>query len=402
MGFISYEESINILQALEVQVKGAENLALTETLGRVIARDIIAKENAPMFPTSAMDGYAILGIDQELGRIELIANDNPAGTDISIEVTPGLALKTFTGSLMPEGADTLIPIENVTVDGNTIVINETVPAGFAVRPVGESFKEGEVLIPKGTKIGYAEIGVMASLGLVMIPVVMQPKIAILATGSEVLDLGECSSNPAHIRSSNNYTLAALTKQYGAQAVQMGVVSDAYESIKQEMAQALDNADIVVTTGGVSVGDYDFVKDIIPQLGATVIYQGVKIKPGQHVMVAQKGNKFIVGLPGFAFSSTVTYLLYVVPLIEKLTGRAYEPQIINATLKENFSKKSKKSEFTPCNLRLREGRYEVDFRGKKSGSSAILTNMLGSTALMLSTQEDTDFDKGSDVKVMVLP
>ena len=401
MGFISYEESIQILQELEVQSKGRENLALTQSLGRIIAEDIVALENSPIFPTSAMDGYAILGVDQELGRIELIPNDNPAGTDIEIEVTPGLALKTFTGSLMPKGADTLTPIENVTVDGNSIIINETVPAGFSVRPVGESFKAGEVLISRGTKIGYAEIGVMASLGLVMIPLVVEPKVAILATGSEVLDLGECSTNPAQIRSSNNYTLAALSEQHGAKAVQMGVVSDAYASIKNEMTQALENADIVVTTGGVSVGDYDFVKDIIPELGAKVIYQGVKIKPGQHVMVAQKGTKFIVGLPGFAFSSTVTFLLYVVPLIEKLKGRSYQPKIVNATLKESFSKRSKKSEFTPCNLRLHEGRYEVDFKGKKNGSSAILTNMLGATALLMSKEDDSTFDKGSDVKVMVI-
>ena len=402
MSFISYDESVAILKALTVETKGRENLALTQSLGRILAEDIVAQESSPLFPTSAMDGYAILGVDQELGRIELIANDNPAGTDIAIEVTPGMALKTFTGSLMPKGADTLIPIENVTVEEDTIIINESVPSGFAVRPLGESYHAGEVLISKGTKIGYAEIGVMASLGLVMIPLVMEPKVAIISTGSEVLDLGECSQNPAQIRSSNNYTLAALTEQYGAKPVQMGVVSDAYASIKATMLEALANADIVVTTGGVSVGDYDFVKDIIPEVGAKVIYQGVKIKPGQHVMVAQKGDKFIVGLPGFAFSSTVTYLLYVVPLIAKLKGQNHQPTLVSAILKEDFVKRTKKSEFTPCNLSLNEGKYEVDFEGKKSGSSAILTNMLGSTALLMSSEDDGSFDKGTFVKVMVIP
>ncbi len=401
MGFISYEESMIALDELTITACPKENVFLSQARGRVLAEDIIAKESSPSAPTSAMDGYAIISADQDMGEIALAESDNPAGHDIKQAVTPGMAIKTFTGSLMPEGADTLIPIENVTVEAGKIIINEKVPEGFAVRPIGESYHKGETLICRGTTLEYAEIGVLAGLGRVMIPVVMQPKVAILATGSEVLDLGECSDNPAQIRSSNNYTLEALVDFHGGKTVQMGVVSDAFEDIKHHMNEALAAADIVVTTGGVSVGDYDFVKDIIPQLGATVIYKGVRIKPGQHVMVAQKDNKFIVALPGFAFSSTVTFMLYVIPILSRLKGQVYAPNIVKATLREDFKKRTKKSEFTPCNVRIVNGLYEVDFQGKKSGSSAILTNMMGATALLLTGENDTDLAAGSAVDVMFL-
>jgi molybdopterin molybdotransferase len=398
---ISFAESMIALDDLDINTTGVENLFLSAARTRVLAVDIIADENSPVAATSGMDGYAIKAADQEAGRIVMKKNDNPAGCDIKDVVESGTTIKTFTGSLMPEGADTLIPIENVTVDGDTIIINEKVPEGFAVRPVGESYKEGEVLIQKGTTLEFAQIGVLAGLGRVMIPVFMMPKVAILATGSEVLDLGVCSDNPAQIRSSNNYTLEALADQHGAKCLQLGVVGDAYEDIKQHMKDALDSTDILVTTGGVSVGDYDFVKDIIPELGATVVYKGVTIKPGQHVMVAQKGNKFIVALPGFAYSSTVTFMLYVIPLIARLKGQAYAPNIVTATLTEPFNKRTKKAEFTACNVRMSNGLYEVDFRDKRVGTSAILTNMLGSVGLLMTSETDSSIEVGQQASVMLL-
>ena len=398
---ISFAESMIALDDLDIHTTGKENLFLTQARTRVLAEDIIADANSPVAATSGMDGYAIKAKDQEQGFIELSVNDNPAGCDIKESVAEGKTIKTFTGSLMPEGADTLIPIENVTVEDNRIIINEKVPEGFAVRPIGESYSKGEILVSKGTTLEFAEIGVIAGLGQVMVPVFMQPKVAILATGSEVLDLGICSDNPAQIRSSNNYTLEALTDQHGGKTIQLGVVSDAYDDIKTQMREALESCDVLVTTGGVSVGDYDFVKDIIPELGAEVIFKGVTIKPGQHVMVAQKNNKFIVALPGFAYSSTVTFMLYVIPLIARLKGQAYAPNIVTATLTEPFNKRTKKSEFTACNVRLCNGLYEVDFKDKRVGTSAILTNMLGSVALLCTSETDSSLEAGDSASVMLL-
>jgi len=398
---ISYDESIEKLEALEVKSSAVEKLFLSSALGRVLAQDIVAGENSPVYPTSAMDGYAILCSDQEAGKIKVQSQDNPAGAEVIGEVVQGLCIKTFTGSLMPEGADALTPIENVTFEDGYIVINEKVPQGFAVRPVGESFKEGEILIKKGTKLGYAEIGVMASLNVVMAPVFIRPRVAVLSTGSEILDLGETSTHASHIRSSNNYTLAALAEQAGGQVVQLGIVKDDKKSITEGFLNALESADLIVTTGGVSVGDYDFVKDIIPALGAEVIYKGVKIKPGQHIMLAKKDNKYIIALPGFAYSSTVTFMLYVIPLIHRMLEQSASLPIIEATLTQAFIKRAKKTEFSPCNLSFRHGRYEVDFEGKKVGTSAILTNMLGNCSLVVTGENSTSLEVGDKVKVINL-
>jgi len=398
---ISYNESMEQLAALNVKTTAIEKLFLSSSLGRILAEDIVAQENSPMYPTSAMDGYAILASDQNAGKIKVQSQDNPAGAEVVGEVIEGLCIKTFTGSLMPEGADALTPIENVTFEDGHIIINEKVPQGFAVRPVGESFKEGDILVKKGTKLGYAEIGVMASLNVVMAPVFIKPRVAVLSTGSEILDLGEESHHASQIRSSNNYTLAALAEQAGGQAVQLGIVKDDKQSITEGFLNALDAADLIVTTGGVSVGDYDFVKDIIPALGAEVIYKGVRIKPGQHIMLAKKDDKFIIALPGFAYSSTVTFMLYVIPLIHRMLEQTASLPMIEAVLTQSFVKRAKKTEFSPCNLSFRHGRYEVDFEGKKVGSSAILTNMLGACSLVVTSENSDSLEVGDKVNVINL-
>ena len=398
MSFISYETSQNMLHLLHVGTLRFENVFLSDALGRVLYEDIVATESSPAFPTASMDGYAIIGEDQELGRLEILG-DNPAGSDETRVVTSGYCIKTFTGSKMPEGADTLIQIENVSVDENEIIIDKTVTKGSSVRLVGESYKSGDTLIKKGTKLSFAEIGVMAGINKVMVKVVVKPRVAVLSTGSEILDLAETALTSSQIRSSNNYTIEAMAKMAGAETVQLGVVKDDRVSIMESFENALGCADIVISTGGVSVGDYDFVKDIVPRLGAEIVYKGVNIKPGQHIMLAQRDNKFILALPGFAYSSTVTALLYAVPLIYRYLGLDADLPIIEAKLGEKFYKKSRKTEFTACNLSLEDGTYKVDFKDKKNGSSAILTNLLNSSALMISGEEDADLEEGTLVHVI---
>ena len=398
---ISYETSQNMLSLLPMGGVRSERVFLGNALGRILAEDIVASSDYPSHPTASMDGYAIRHADLAEFDTLVIEGDNPAGADTIGEVSSGMCIKTFTGSLMPSGADTLIPIENVRVEEGEIVVEKPVPLGFAVRPVGESYREGETLIPKGTKLGFAQIGVLAGINRVMVSVAQRPRVAVVATGSEILDIGEEASHPGQIRSSNSYTLQALIEQLGGECVQMGIVGDERAAITGRFDEALRSADIVVTTGGVSVGDYDFVKDIVPRLGAEVIFKGVNIKPGQHVMVAQRGEKFVVSLPGFAYSSTVTFILYAAPLMARMMGveNPFEP--IEATLKVPFSKRTSKSEFTACNLSFTDGRYWVDFEGKKTGSSAILTNLLGDAALMICGEEDSDLDAGTQVRVIKL-
>jgi molybdopterin molybdotransferase len=396
---IHFDESIEILEDLEINNYKIKKLYLLDALGYVLAEDVVADHNSPEFPTSAMDGYAIIHEDMTLGTLK-VGSINPAGSALKDEVIGGTCIKTFTGSLMPKGADTLIPIENVEVDGDDIIIKEEVPQGFSVREVGENYSKGQLLIPKGTKIDFPQIGVMSSLNIANVLVYEKPTVAILSTGSELLELGEEQTNDAQIRSSNNYILEAMVKKYDGIPMQLGCIKDDKASITKAVSDALEKSDIVVTTGGVSVGDFDFVKDVIVELGCDVVFKGVRVKPGQHIMVARKGDKFIIGLPGFAYSSTVTALLYVVPLIEKLQHGKCSLRKIKAKLKEPFIKRVKKAEFTACNVSLMQGEYYVDFKGKKVGSSAILTNMLGDVALLITSEDDSSIEVGDDVTVLL--
>jgi len=189
MKFISFEKSQELLQALHVEPAGWENICLTDALGRVLAEDITALHPSPEFATSAMDGYAILIADQDNGRIAIMG-DNPAGSELTQEIRCGYCIKTFTGSKMPSGSDAIIPIEYVSVDGDAIVVNK-------------KYNAGDILIKKGTKISFAEVGVLAGLNRVMIKVFTKPKVAVLSTGSEILDIGQESTTSTQIRSSNN-------------------------------------------------------------------------------------------------------------------------------------------------------------------------------------------------------
>ena len=399
--FISYVESLEILENIILKDKATRLLPLMESLGKVLACDIVASENNPEYPTSAMDGYAIKFDDQSLESIK-ISGVNPAGSDNENDVVKGFCIKTFTGSLMPNGSDTLIPIENVEVQGENIKIIQSVPFGFAVRDTGESYRANEILIKSGTRIGFAEIGVIAGLNMAYVKVLRTPTIAVASTGSEILDLGEISTNKAQIRSTNHLTLEALGRIYGADVKQMGVVKDDKNSILRLIKSSLETSDIVVTTGGVSVGDYDFVKDIIKdELDATILFQGVNIKPGQHIIVAQKDDKFIVGLPGFAYSSTVTFILYVLPILFKLKGSDEKLKIVKAILNTKLNTKGNKTTFEACNLQLKDGKYYADFDCKKSGTSAILTNMLGNIGLLIQNEVKAPLNVGDLVDVIIL-
>jgi len=400
MAFMHFDESIKIIENIEIKNYKICKKYLTDCLGYVLAEDIVTDHNSPAFPTSAMDGYAIKHEDLALGRLR-VSSINPAGADLKNEVIGGECIKTFTGSLMPHGADTLIPIENVRVEGNEIVINEEVPFGFSVRAIGENYEKGQTLIKKGTKIDFSQIGVMASLNIVSPLIYEKPRVAILSTGSELLELGDTQTSDAQIRSSNNYILEAMIKKYDGEAVQLGCIADDKENILRHVKNALLQSDIVVTTGGVSVGDFDFVKDVIVELGCEVLFKGVRVKPGQHIMVAQKEDKFIVALPGFAYSSTVTALLYLVPLIAKLQKGKCSLRIVDAILQDTFNKRIKKAEFTACNYVLENGQYFVNFNGKKSGSSAILTNMLNATALFVTSEDDISKKSGDKVKILLI-
>ncbi len=399
--FISFDKSIEILKNIDIAEPTIEKLFLTNAINRVIAHDVIADHNSPEFPTSGMDGYAIKHSDMKNDSIKVI-DKNPAGFVVDSKVETGVCIKTFTGSLMPKGSDTLVPIENVEVHEDCIRITKDVPFGFATRDIGENYAKDEVLIKKGTVIGFAEIGVLASLNITQINVIVNPIVAIASTGSEILDLGEVQTNDAQIRSSNHLTIEALCKTNGASTIQMGIVEDDIDSITNLFETALEKSDIVVTTGGVSVGDYDFVQDVIKdKLNAEVLFHGVTIKPGMHILLAIKNGKIIVALPGFAYSSTVCAILYILPLIHKFRQSNEDLPIVKARITEDFPIRMKKTIFTACNVEYINNEYTVNFEGKKKGTSAILTNMLENPALLIQKEDSENIKAGDIVDILLL-
>ena len=399
--FISYNKSLEIINNIAFDKIPTQKLFITNAVGRVLAKDIVADHNSPEFPTSGMDGYAIKFEDISNDFIEII-DKNPAGFVVEKSVENGSCIKTFTGSLMPKGSDTLVPIENVEVHKNKIKIIKPVPFGFAVRNIGENYKKDEVLIKKGTIIGFSEVGVMASLNIPQVDVFLNPTIAVASTGSEILDLGVTQTNDSQIRSSNHLTLEALFRSNGAQVLQMGPIIDDIDTITNFFESSLKKADIVVTTGGVSVGDYDFVQDVIKdKLKAEVLFHGVTLKPGMHILLAIKDSKIIIALPGFAYSSTVCAILYVLPLIYKFRDSKESLPIVKARITQDFPRKMKKTIFTACNVNYINDEYVIDFKDKKQGTSAILTNMLESPALLIQSEDSDDIKSGDLVDILLL-
>ncbi len=394
---MSYEDSLKILKdTVEIWDK-VEKIAITDALDRNIAHDVIADKNYPAKPVSAMDGYAFAYGDS-LSELELIT-DLPAGSDKEIKISGNKCVKTFTGSLMSEGSDTLVPVENVEVNGSKITIKKGVSKGFAVRAVGESYKKGEILIKKGTKLSYAEIALLAELGIFHVSVFIHPRVAIIATGSEIRDLGEPLENAAQIHSSNHIGIAMQIRKMGAEPILCEIVKDEAALVKKAIINALKSADILITTGGVSMGDYDFVKDTLKE-NFSVIIDKAAVKPGRHIKIAKSGEKYIFALPGFPYSAMVMCVLYVRVLINLWLGNN-EPKI-TAIMDEDYKKRSPFLEFTAVNLENREGKNFVNLNGKKLGSSAIVNNLTNKAALLMIPMDKEFLKKGEIVEILMMP
>lgn len=394
--FMSYADSLKILKDTINAWEKVEKVAITDALDRNIAYDVKAAENYPAKPVSAMDGYAFAFKDG-LNELELIT-DLPAGSDKGLHVEGNKCVKTFTGSLMSEGTDTLVPVENVEVSGSKIIIKKSVPKGFAVRAVGESYKKGEILIKKGTRLTYSEIALLAELGVFHVSVFIRPRVAILATGSEIKDLGEPLDSPAQIHSSNHVGIAMQIRKMGAEPILCEIVRDKAELVEKAIINALKSADILVTTGGISMGDYDFVKGALNENFKLI--EGAAIKPGRHIRVAKSGDKYIFALPGFPYSAMVMCVLYVRVLIN--TWFSQEEPKITAIMDEDYKKRSPFLEFTAVNLENRDGKIFVNLNGKKLGSSAIVNNLTNEAALLIIPKETEFIAKGEVVEVLKMP
>lgn len=398
---ITYEEALEKIDQLSLEPLGIEKVPLMDTLNRILALDIKAQENCPAVPVSALDGFAVQHQDLALGKIK-ISGDNPAGIDEIPTLTPQTCIKTFTGSAMPHNSDTLIPVENVTVDGEYLIINESVDPNANVRQPGDNFKKGDLLLTKGTRISPTEIGLMASLNMANVPVHIMPTVGIITFGSELVDMGDEITSLSQIRSINNYVLTSSLKSMGITTINYGIIHDDYKTSEAIIHKALQVCDVLITTGGMSKGDYDFVQDIIADVSDNTIFKGVKIKPGKPIMYAQSGKTQIFGLPGYPNSAFVTYTLFAKPVILKLLGlKDTTKYTYKAILKEDAIKPNSRKEFRVCNIYNEGGKFYVDFKGKQSFSSAIFNNFTGDTGLMILNEDQHEMKAGSEVDVVMI-
>jgi molybdopterin molybdotransferase len=300
----------------------AEDVPLAEAAGRVLASDLKARRTQPPADVSAMDGYAVRAGDVAAAPVRLkVIGEVPAGRPFTALVGPGEAARIFTGGFVPGGADVVVVQELTKRDGDWVEVQKSTVAGRHVRRQGLDFKAGEKLFAKGHRLTARDLALVAGMNYPLVPVYRKPKVALFATGDELVPPGT-EPGPGQIVYSNGFALAALIRAEGADLIDLGVVGDRLEDTIAAVRRARElGADILVTTGGASVGDYDFVNRALAAEGMKLSFWKIAMRPGRPLMHGRLGAMAVLGVPGNPVSSYVCAFLFLVPLIRKLTGRA---------------------------------------------------------------------------------
>ena len=297
-----------------------ETVELAQALGRRLADDLKATRSQPPCPVSAMDGYAVRRADIEtVPAVLKLAGSSAAGRGFRGAMQPGETVRIFTGAPVPEGADTIVIQEDTQADGARITMKESEPLGRHIRAAGIDFRTGDTLLAKGRLLGPAELSLAAAMNHPRVPVVRKPLVAILATGDELVPPG-VEPGPDQIVASNNFAVAALAQRAGADTADLGIAGDNYADIEGAIRRARDmGADILVTLGGASVGDHDLVQDALKNEGMELGFWRIAMRPGKPLMHGRIGAMRVLGLPGNPVSSIVCAILFLQPLVRKLTG-----------------------------------------------------------------------------------
>jgi molybdopterin molybdotransferase len=300
----------------------AETVPVGEALDRILAEDIASLRTQPPWDTSAMDGYAVRAADVATVPADLnVIGSAPAGHSFGGSVGPGEAVRIFTGAPMPAGADAIVIQEDTERDGDTVKVLETSGAGRFVRRRGLDFAQGEVLLTAGRRLGPRHIALAAAMNHATLPVRQRPKVAILATGDELVPPGT-DPGPDGIIASNGYGIAALVRRAGGIPLDLGIAPDSREAIASAVSEALGNtADVLVTLGGASVGEHDIVQDVLEAQGLALDFWKIAMRPGKPLIFGRLGDMRVLGLPGNPVSSMVCGRLFVVPLIHELLAQA---------------------------------------------------------------------------------
>ncbi len=399
---ISVEEALDKILS-HIQPLGYEKVSILEALGRVIAEDLYAPRDIPPLDNSGMDGYAVnwegiqLASPDHPVRLEVI-EDLPAGFISKKILESGQAIRIMTGAPIPKGSDTIVPVEDTKKEDGFVLIFQSIPFGKHVRRAGEDVRRGDRVISMGDLIRPAEVGMLASASRSFVNVYQRPSVAILCTGEELVDVDE-EVGEAKIVSSNSYTLAAQVKDCGAISIQLGIAKDQKEEIREKLYQGI-RADVLISSAGISVGDYDFVRDVLKDLGMEMIFWRVAMKPGRPLAFGTINKKPVFGLPGNPVSSMVSFEQFVRPSLLKMMGhrQIFRP-LIEAILKEDIHKEPGKRYYIRAVVSFEKDRYFVTMTGAQG--SGILRSMVRANGLIVISEDREIVRAGERVKVQLL-
>lgn len=372
---LSFEEARHAVEQHAGQVRpgGIETVDLPAASGRVLAESIVADRDFPPFRRAMRDGYAVRAADlaqlpATLGVIaEIKAGAEP--TETPPELNSGQAAVIMTGAPAPAGADAVVMVEYTSLEGKRVRITRGVTSGDNIVPVGSEARKGQVLLEAGTPLGYSEIAAAASVGRNTIDVFRRPTVAILSTGDELVKVSE-RPGPNQIRNSNSYSLAAQVKQVGGQPHLLGIARDDASSLRRLITQGLQ-AELLLLTGGVSMGKYDLVEQVLAEFGAEFFFTGAHIQPGKPIVFGLGQGKYFFGLPGNPVSTMVTFELFAKPMVQALAGMRPTPLIfLHARLKSEIKTKTGLKRFLPGRLSGEFEKCEVELaRWNGSGDVA---------------------------------
>ena len=378
----------------EVRPLPAEDVPLGAALGRVLAEDARSAEDLPPFDSSAMDGFAVVaGPAAELA----IVGESRAGRPAERALAPGEAIRISTGAVVPAGADAVVPVERVEATDGRVRVPDTT-AGANIRRSGEDVRAGEAVISAGAELGPAELAVLAALGIPRARCGGAPAVAVLVTGDELVEPGE-PLRPGQIRNSNAYALAAQASRAGARVTGTSVVGDERDATEAALAAALDHADVVCVSGGVSVGPHDHVKPALAALGVEERFWGVALKPGKPTWFGARDGKLVFGLPGNPVSAMVTFHLFARPALRALAGAATPDRHAHAILDEPWKLNPGREQVLRCRLRAADDGWHV--APTKAQGSHVLSSMLDADAFALVPAGEGELAPGARVDIELL-
>jgi molybdenum cofactor synthesis domain-containing protein len=372
---VSVESAIEAILS-RTPVLATEEVTLEEAIGRILAETVKAGDDMPPFAASAVDGYALRVSDGLMPR-QVLAEIIAGATD-QIEIRPGTASRIMTGAPVPPGADAVIMVEQTSEQNGILQIDQVPREGDNIYPRGLDVSRGQIVLEAGTEIGAAEVGLLATVGLVRVTVYRRPTVAVLSTGDELIEPDQ-PLHPGAIRDSNRYALLAVIREAGGIPLSLGKVRDDEAAQEALIREGLERADVVLTSGGVSVGSRDLIKPILARLG-TIHFGRIAFKPGKPTTFATVGEKLVFGLPGFPVSSLVSFEVFVRPALQKMQGhqRIHRP-VVQAIVEHALTPSPDRTEFQRAAVRWSQGRLVAESTGSQRSSR--LLSLVGANALL---------------------